>query len=57
VLSCAEPSVERDEELIERANRGDAKAFEELYRRYRDWVHRLAWRFTGDRQDALDVVQ
>jgi RNA polymerase sigma-70 factor (ECF subfamily) len=49
--------VERDEELIERANQGDAEAFEELYRRYRDWVYRLAWRFTGSEQDAQDVVQ
>jgi RNA polymerase sigma-70 factor (ECF subfamily) len=49
--------VERDEELIERANQGDAEAFEQLYQRYRDWVYRLAWRFTGNRQDAQDVVQ
>jgi RNA polymerase sigma-70 factor (ECF subfamily) len=49
--------VERDEELIERANRGDAEAFEELYRRYRDWAYRLARRFTGSEQDAQDVVQ
>ncbi|MFH1719777.1 MAG: sigma-70 family RNA polymerase sigma factor, partial [Planctomycetota bacterium] len=31
--------------------------FEALYRRYRDWVYRLAWRFTGNREDALDVLQ
>lgn len=49
--------MERDEQLIERANAGDAEAFEQLYYRYRDWVYRLAWRFTGNRQDALDVVQ
>ncbi|HER34748.1 MAG TPA: RNA polymerase subunit sigma-24, partial [Halothiobacillaceae bacterium] len=49
--------MERDEELIERANRGDAEVFEELYRRYRDWVYRLAWRFTASEQDAQDVVQ
>lgn len=49
--------MQRDKELIERANRGQAEAFELLYRRYRDWVYRLAWRFTGNRQDALDVVQ
>jgi RNA polymerase sigma-70 factor (ECF subfamily) len=49
--------VQRDEALIERANRGDAEAFELLYRRHRDWVYRLAWRFTGNQQDALDVVQ
>ena len=46
-----------DEQLIERASRGDAEAFEMLYHRHRDWVYRLAWRFTGDRQDALDVLQ
>jgi RNA polymerase sigma-70 factor (ECF subfamily) len=46
-----------DEELFQRANDGDPEAFEVLYRRYRDWVHRLAWRFTGNQQDALDVLQ
>jgi RNA polymerase sigma-70 factor (ECF subfamily) len=49
--------VEPDERLIAKANRGDAEAFEALYHRYRDWVYRLAWRFTGSHQDALDVVQ
>lgn len=46
-----------DEELVQRANRGDAAAFEALYHRYRDWVYRLAWRFTGNQADALDVLQ
>lgn len=46
-----------DEELLQRANGGDPDAFETLYRRYRDWVHRLAWRCTGNEQDALDVLQ
>jgi len=48
---------QRDEELIGRMNEGDAEAFEVLYHRYRDWVHRLAWRFTGNQADALDVLQ
>ena len=46
-----------DEELLQRAGAGDPDAFETLYRRYRDRVHRLAWRFTGHQQDALDVLQ
>ena len=46
-----------DEELLQRASGGDPDAFETLYRRYRDWVHRLAWRCTGNEQDALDVLQ
>jgi RNA polymerase sigma-70 factor (ECF subfamily) len=49
--------MESDRELIESANRGDADAFEALYYRYRDWVYRLAWRFTANRSDALDVLQ
>ena len=49
--------MESDQELIELANRGDSDAFEALYRRHRDWVYQLAWRFTGNRTDALDVLQ
>jgi RNA polymerase sigma-70 factor (ECF subfamily) len=49
--------MESDQELIELANRGDPDAFEALYHRYRDWVYRLAWRSTANRQDALDVLQ
>ena len=49
--------MQSDEELVESANKGDADAFETLYYRYRDWVYQLAWRFTGDRDLALDVVQ
>jgi RNA polymerase sigma-70 factor (ECF subfamily) len=33
------------------------RAFEALYRRHRDWVVRLARRFTGSEHDALDVLQ
>ncbi len=49
--------MDSDRELIELVNKGDVDAFEVLYRRYRDWVYRLAWRFTGNQQDALDVLQ
>lgn len=50
------PNID-DQTLIDRANRGDADAFEVLYRRYRDWVAAVAYRYTGDRDDALDVLQ
>ncbi|MBI1195927.1 MAG: sigma-70 family RNA polymerase sigma factor [Gammaproteobacteria bacterium] len=46
-----------DQELIANANAGDASAFEGLYFRYRDWVVNLAFRFTGDREQALDILQ
>jgi RNA polymerase sigma-70 factor (ECF subfamily) len=50
-------TLQSDQELIEQANKGDSDAFEALYYRYRDWVYRLAWRFTGNQSDALDVLQ
>lgn len=46
-----------DAQLIDAINRADASAFETLYYRYRDWVLRLAYRFTADHEDALDVLQ
>jgi RNA polymerase sigma-70 factor (ECF subfamily) len=49
--------MESDSELIESINKGDPEAFERLYYRYRDWIYRLAWRFTGNSTDALDVLQ
>ena len=46
-----------DAELVQAFRRGDASAFETLYRRHRDWVVRLAYRFCGNHEDALDVLQ
>ena len=51
-----------DGQLIDAINRGAhgggaRAAFEVLYRRHRDWVVSLAYRFTGNRDDALDVMQ
>lgn len=49
--------LRNDTELIAAVNAGDADAFEALYWRYRDWIASLAWRFTGDPDLALDVMQ
>ncbi len=46
-----------DLDLIAAINRGDSGAFEVLYFRYRDWVVRLAYRFTRDDHASLDVLQ
>jgi RNA polymerase sigma-70 factor (ECF subfamily) len=46
-----------DAELIDAINAGDSDAFEALYHRYRDWVVNLSFRFIGDRELALDVLQ
>ena len=46
-----------DRTLVEAMNAGDEAAFAQLYSRHRDWVVRLAYRFTRNEQDALDVLQ
>ena len=43
--------------MVAAINNGDAAAFEVLYFRYRDWVVSQAYRFTGDSDSALDVMQ
>ena len=53
----AELTQKTDEELIELANRSDVEGFESLYYRYRDWTYRLAFRFTGEHESALDLLQ
>ncbi len=52
-----EQDARTDQELIHAVNEGDAPAFDALYLRHRDWVAHLAFRFMGDRDLALDVVQ
>src|SRR3954466_15492925 len=46
-----------DQSLVDAINGGDTRASDALYFRYRDWVLRLATRFTGHADDALDVLQ
>lgn len=49
-------SVEIDE-LVDSARHGDHRAFEELVRRTSADTYTLAFRLTGDEEDARDVVQ
>lgn len=44
-------------QVVARARRGDAAAFEALVRHYQDRVHALAWRLTYDEHLARDVTQ
>lgn len=43
--------------LVARAQRGDRHAFEQLLERNYDFVFRVAWRWTANREDAEDVAQ
>ena len=55
------PDSRSDEALVGICNEGDAcaaaAAFEALYRRHKDFVLRVALRFTPDIDTALDVLQ
>lgn len=50
--------IEQDEqELVERAKQGDARAFEKLVQTYERVIFNLALRMTNDREDARDIAQ
>lgn len=46
-----------DEQLAEALKRGERRAFDELVRRHQGRVYAVAYRITGNRDDALDVAQ
>ncbi|MEP9402075.1 RNA polymerase sigma factor [Sphingomonas sp. VNH70] len=46
-----------DGELARRAHAGDAAAFAEIVRRYKQPLHRTVARLTGDEDEAVDIVQ
>ena len=46
-----------DEELVAAARSGDELAFESLFNRHRRRIFALAFRYTGVREDAEDIVQ
>jgi len=50
--------MDREEQaLISLAKAGDRKAFDKLVARYRDKMFALTYRMTGDRDEALDLLQ
>ena len=54
MLGAVEPS---DHELVGRAQRGEAEAFDLLARRYQTRLAKLVSRYVSDPADVLDVVQ
>ncbi|MCK3779599.1 RNA polymerase sigma factor [Ensifer sesbaniae] len=46
-----------DAELVEKAVNGDRQAFGQLVERHYDFVHAVAWRWSGDVSDADDIAQ
>ena len=56
-MTKAETVVDFDVALIERARRGDSKAFERLYREHVGRVHGLCLRMTRNPDQAADCAQ
>lgn len=46
-----------DSGLVEECLKGDASAFDEVVRRYKDRIYNVVYRFLGNHEDALDVSQ
>ena len=55
--TAAHDDSRTDQQLVDAINDGEVGAFDVLYWRYRDWVVRLAHRFSGNAEDTLDVLQ
>src|SRR5215831_11577432 len=58
-MSAMSSPIEIDDEaaIVAQARQGDAKAFNELLRRYERKIFRLAMHITQNREDAEDVLQ
>jgi RNA polymerase sigma-70 factor (ECF subfamily) len=57
MLEKRKPLTPPDEELIERFQKGDVYAFEQIVNRYKDPLLNFVYHFLGDKIDAEDVVQ
>ena len=49
--------AESDEFLLQAVGRGDLAAFSHIVERHQTWAWRIAYRFTGNEEDASDIVQ
>jgi hypothetical protein len=50
-------AADADQELVRRSQKGDLRAFEMLVERYQKKMINLAFRMTGNYEEAFDVVQ
>jgi RNA polymerase sigma-70 factor (ECF subfamily) len=57
VSKKVEPTMEGEDRLVERAQHGEERAFEELVKHYQAPLYYLALRFVRDEQAAADLTQ
>lgn len=56
-VSAVGRDLDLDLELAERHRYGDDRAFNEVYSRFEDMVYNLAYRLSGNREEAADLTQ
>jgi RNA polymerase sigma-70 factor, ECF subfamily len=56
-IEGVDPAVQTDEDLVVAVALGDQDAYRLLVTRYQDAIWRVAWRYTGNVQDAQDICQ
>lgn len=56
-VSAVVHDLEVDVELVERHRCGDARAFNEVYARFEEMVFNLAFRLSGNYEEAADLTQ
>ena len=52
-----EKAASSDIQLIQKIQASDPEAFDQLYHRYWKMLFLLAWKKTGDKEDAADLIQ
>jgi RNA polymerase sigma factor (sigma-70 family) len=51
------PSADEDRELVQRAQEGDTRAFDQLVRKYTPKIYGLVYNMTSNREDTADLLQ
>lgn len=49
--------IDQDQELVERSQRGDTRAFDDLVRKYTPKLYGLVYNMTSNRDDTSDLLQ
>ena len=56
-MSTQTQTIENKRELIEACKRGDHRAFEQIYVKYKERIYSLCYTMSGDRETAKDLTQ
>ncbi len=56
-MTMAANSIDATHELLSRASAGDRAAFARLVEAHYDFIFRVAWRWSGRREDGEDIAQ